>query len=80
MKTFKEFMSLFEDAGAGAPTNATGTAVAGTGDDPVHWKKMPYRVGNVGDRKKKGRYINGVAYLKAAAKAKKERESGRRKT
>ncbi len=33
MKTFKEFMSLFEDAGAGAPTNATGTAVSGTGDD-----------------------------------------------
>ena len=23
-------MSLFEDAGAGAPTNATGTAVSGT--------------------------------------------------
>ena len=55
-------------------------SVAGTGDDPVHWKKMPYRVGSVGDRKKKGRYINGIAYLKAAAKAKKERESGRRKT
>jgi len=26
-----------------APTNATGAAVVGTGDDPVHWK----------DRKKK---------------------------
>ena len=43
MKTFKEFMSLFEDARAGAPTNATGTAVVGTGDDsstvPVRKKK-----------------------------------------
>ena len=73
--SFKNYNQLCEDI-----SNTTGAAVAGTGDDPVHWKKMPYRVGSVGDRKKKGRYINGVAYLKAAAKAKKERESGRRKT
>lgn len=26
-----------------APANATGSAVAGTGDDPVHWKKMDAR-------------------------------------
>lgn len=48
--------------------NVTGPAVAGTGDDPVHWAKQPYRVGEKGDRKKKGRYINGVAYLKKMAK------------
>jgi len=48
--------------------NVTGTAVAGTGDDPVHWAKQPYRVGEKGDRKKKGRYINGVAFLKKVAK------------
>ena len=71
----KQYNQLCEEI-----ANATGAAVAGTGDDPVHWKKMPYRVGSVGDRKKKGRYINGVAYLKAAAKAKKERESGHTKT
>jgi hypothetical protein len=71
----KQYNQLCEEI-----ANATGAAVAGTGDDPVHWKKMPYRVGSVGDRKKKGRYINGVAYLKAAAKAKKERERGLRKT
>jgi hypothetical protein len=71
----KQYNQLCEEI-----ANATGAAVAGTGDDPVHWKKMPYRVGSVGDRKRKGRYINGVAYLKAAAKAKKERESGRTKT
>ena len=71
----KQYNQLCEEI-----ANATGAAVAGTGDDPVHWKKMPYRIGSVGDRKRKGRYINGVAYLKAAAKAKKERESGRTKT
>ena len=71
----KQYNQLCEEI-----ANATGAAVAGTGDDPVHWKKMPYRVGSIGDRKRKGRYINGVAYLKAAAKAKKERESGRTKT
>lgn len=56
--------------------NATGAAVAGTGDDPVHWAKQPYRVGEKGDRKKKGRYINGVAFLKKVAKeAAKKQES-----
>lgn len=56
--------------------NATGAAVAGTGDDPVHWAKQPYRVGQKGDRKKKGRYINGVAFLKKVAKeAAKKQES-----
>jgi len=48
--------------------NVTGPAVAGTGDDPVHWKKVPFRVGPKGERKKKGRYINGVAYLKKIAR------------
>ena len=67
----KQYNQLCEEI-----ANATGAAVAGTGDDPVHWKKMPYRVGSVGDRKKKGRYINGVAYLKAAAKAKKDALDG----
>ncbi len=65
--------------------NVTGAAVAGTGSDPVHWKRHPFRIGEKGDRKKKGRYINGVAYLKrlakAKAKAKKEElENGLSKT
>jgi hypothetical protein len=34
IKTFKNFRK--EDA----PANATGSSVAGTGDDGVHWKKM----------------------------------------
>ena len=73
--SFKQYNQLCEEI-----ANTTGSAVAGTGDDPVHWRRMPYRVGSAGDRKKKGRYINGVAYLKAAAKKKKERENGYRKT
>lgn len=48
--------------------NVTGAAVAGTGSDPVHWKRMPFRVGPKGERKRKGRYINGVAYLKKIAR------------
>lgn len=59
----KNFRQLEEEI-----ANVTGAAVAGTGDDPVHWKKMPYKVGPKGERKRKGRYINGVAYLKKIAR------------
>ncbi len=59
----KNFKQLSEEI-----ANVTGPAVAGTGDDPVHWKKVPFRVGPKGERKKKGRYINGVAYLKKIAR------------
>ena len=38
-KDQKGFDTLFEDA----PANATGSAVAGTGNDPVHWKKLDGR-------------------------------------
>ena len=61
----KNFRQLEEEI-----ANVTGPAVAGTGDDPVHWAKQPYRVGEKRDRKKKGRYINGVAYLKKMAREK----------
>ena len=67
----KQYNQLCEEI-----ANTTGAAVAGTGDDPVHWVKKPYRVGSVGDRKRKGRYINGVAYLKKMAReAAKKQES-----
>lgn len=55
--------------------NATGAAVAGTGSDPVHW---------VDSRRKRGRprlmgkCINGVYYLKRAAKEARKRELGDR--
>ena len=57
-KTFKE---LVEEA----PANATGSAVAGTGDDPVHWGKP---AGVKGDRKKVGRSISGTQFLKRRMK------------
>ena len=51
MKTYKEFFN--EDA----PAMSTGAAVAGTGDDPVHWKSK-------GRPRVRGKAIDGVAYLK----------------
>ena len=67
MKTNRDKINvLVEDA----PAMSTGAAVAGTGDDPVHWKSPSYKVGPYGDKKRKGRYINGVAYLKRYAKKK----------
>jgi len=50
--TYKEIFN--EDA----PAMATGSAVAGTGDDPVHWAKPK------GRPRKKGRPIDAVAFLK----------------
>lgn len=67
----KNFKQLEEEI-----ANVTGPAIAGTGDDPVHWVKKPYRVGTKGDKKRKGRYINGVAFLKKMAReAAKKQES-----
>ena len=60
----KNYNQLVEDA----PANSTGPAVAGTGDDGVTWVKKPYRVGVKGERKRKGRYINGVTFLKKMAR------------
>jgi hypothetical protein len=50
--TYKELFT--EDA----PAMATGAAVAGTGDDPVHWSKPK------GRPRKKGKPIDAVAFLK----------------
>jgi len=49
-----------------APAMATGAAVAGTGDDPVHWGKPK------GRKPVLGRGINGLAYLRRRNKKKKE--------
>ena len=74
----KSFKDIIEDV----PANATGTAVAGTGDDSsvVPIKKHNYKVGPYGDRKKKGRYINGVAFLKKIAREAQRRENESRET
>lgn len=51
--TLKSFDEFVEDA----PAMATGPAVAGTGDDPIHWK-------NRGRPRIKGKPIDGYAFLK----------------
>jgi len=48
--------------------NVTGPSVAGTGSDVATWRNIPYKVGPPGERKKKGRYINGVTFLKRVAR------------
>jgi hypothetical protein len=49
-----------------APANATGAAVAGTGSDPVHWGKRP---GLKGNRKKVGRSISALNFIKQRNKS-----------
>ena len=63
--SLKDFRTIREDA----PANATGAAVAGTGDDAVHWSNRHLKIGRRGDKKKMGRHINGVSFLKRRMKA-----------
>ena len=46
------------------PANATGAAVAGTGDDPVHWSKRQPKVGPKGKLKKYGQGFDAKAFLR----------------
>ena len=50
-----------------APAMSTGAAVAGTGDDPVHWKKR-----RRGRPRVNGKMIDGVAYIKRMNKKRAE--------
>lgn len=47
-----------------APANATGSAVAGTGDDPVHWSRRQPRLGLKGTNRKYGQPIDATAFLR----------------
>ena len=47
-----------------APTNATGPAVAGTGDDPVHWSRRQPKIGVKGRNKKYGQSFDVAAFLR----------------
>lgn len=77
MKQHKQFKDIVEDA----PANATGAAVAGTGDTGDAWVKLPYRIGPKGEKRRKGRYINGIEYLKRVAReAERKRKDGSSKT
>ncbi len=71
-KNGKNFKQLQEEI-----ANVTGSAVAGTGDSGVHWasKNKTYKVGLVGDRRPKGRYINGAAFIKRMAREKRKKEN-----
>ena len=46
-KDFSDLRIMMEDA----PANATGAAVAGTGDDPVHWSRRQPKIGVKGRNK-----------------------------
>lgn len=68
-KLNKNSAKSFKDLKEEMPANATGAAVAGTGGDPVHWSNKGIKVGQKGNRKKMGRYISGVQFLKKRMKA-----------
>ena len=56
----KNLQMMREDA----PANATGAAVAGTGDDPVHWRGKGVRAGFKGRKNKVGRSISALNFIK----------------
>ena len=56
----KNLQMMREDA----PANATGAAVAGTGDDPVHWSNRGVRSGLKGKKNKVGRSISALNFIK----------------
>ena len=56
----KNLQMMREDA----PANATGAAVAGTGDDPVHWRGRGVRAGFKGRKNKVGRSISALNFIK----------------
>ena len=47
-----------------APANATGAAVAGTGDDKVHWRHRGVKSGIRGRKQKVGRSISALNFIK----------------
>ena len=47
-----------------APANATGAAVAGTGDDKVHWRSKGVKSGMKGRKNKVGRSISALNFIK----------------
>ena len=56
----KNLSMLREDA----PANATGAAVAGTGDDKVHWRARGVKSGIRGRKQKVGRSISAINFIK----------------
>lgn len=73
MKSNKTLEQLEEEI-----ANATGSAVAGTGDDPVHWsKKTLKKYGLKGNKKRQGRSLSGVGFMERMRKLAAEKEKKR---
>jgi hypothetical protein len=67
-KNNRTLKDMIEDA----PANATGAAVAGTGDDPVHWRKLKLK----GRPRAQGKAINGYAFLRRMNRQVKQKIQG----
>ena len=73
MKSNKTLEQLEEDI-----ANVTGTGVAGTGDDPVHWsKKSLNKYGLKGNKKRQGRSLSGVGFMERMKRLAAEKEKKR---
>ena len=58
--------------------NATGSAVAGTGDDPVHWStKSLKKYGQKGNKKRQGRTLSGTGFVERMKRMAIEKEKKR---
>ncbi len=60
LEVYNEFEKLLEDA----PAMSTGAAVAGTGDDPIHWSYRQPKIGPKGKLKKYGQPLDANAFLR----------------
>lgn len=65
----QDMQNLSESVKEDAPTMSTGAAVAGTGDDPVHWRSPKYQVGMKGTRKRFRSPVDGSSILRRKKKA-----------
>ena len=72
MKSNKTLLDLEEEI-----ANASGAAVAGTGDDPVHWSNKSINVGQKGNKKRQGRSLSGVGFIERMKRLAVEKEKKR---
>ena len=73
MKSNKTLEQLTEDI-----ANVTGTGVAGTGDDPVHWKSnKSLKIGQKGNKKRQGRSLSAVGFIERMKRLAVEKEKKR---
>jgi hypothetical protein len=73
MKSNKTLEQLTEEI-----ANASGAAVAGTGDDPVHWKSnKSLKIGQKGTKKRQGRSLSAVGFIERMKRLAVEKEKKR---